>query len=591
MIKKITDTLIFSLFTFSIIVLSMALYIRYLWPSVDFEQIINTARDLTLDVIKQSIYPKDILFAFLPFIIIWPIISLKSSTKTQIIVTVVALITTIFLSGYPEYAYLSRTTSTLYETEYVHPKDVTYEFPDKKRNLILIFAESFEQNYSQEQYYGKNLIPNLNHLQTPKNYDKKHISLSGTDYSIAALVTDLCGIPFRLDPNMDIEQSHYFLPQTTCFPEILQKNGYQTEIVKAADIKFTRVNIFAQTHGYNKALGVNELQAKYPELKQKPYLGTFGGINDRALFEYALKELKTLSQEQPFMLTLFTLDTHTPGFFKDPQCPENFNDLRDAITCTDNIISEFVEKIKTMPYYKDTTVVIVGDHLLPTRLKYIKRHTRGIFNVFLNLPDQLEINNQKTFSSLDIAPTILESLNIKMSPRSFGLGRSLFSNNQTLMEKYKTKLNTLVKQQSVVYDKLRTPILPEDNAYVNYELNTTLDNKDCILYTRFYENLFNINYLDRMNFLFTKEIQSDLLVNLKFNAISDEKPIIIKANKVKLFEFYPPKNVAPPFDIKFTVSKKLIRNNKLQLIFKNTKGVRTVTQMGIAPLFLTISEK
>ena len=259
--------------------------------------------------------------------------------------------------------------------------------------------------------------------------------------------------------------------------------------------------------------------------------------------------------------------------------------------CTDSIVGEFIQKIKTTPYYKDTTIVILGDHLLPTRMKYIKRHKRGIFNVFLNLPDQLEINNQKTFSSLDIAPTILESLNIKMSPRSFGLGRSLFSNNQTLMEKYKTKLKTLIKQQSTVYDKLRTPILPEDNIYVNYELNTTLDNKGCILYTRFYENLFNINYLDRMNFQFTKEIQSDLLVDLKFNAISDEKPIIIKANKVKLFEFYPPKNVAPPFNIKFTISKKLIRDNKLQLIFKNTKGVRVVTQMGIAPLSLTISEK
>ena len=65
-------------------------------------------------------------------------------------------------------------------------------------------------------------------------------------------------IPLRFIKERDIWSSKYFLPQANCLAEVLKNEGYQTALIKAADITFTNANIFALTHGYNEALGVDE---------------------------------------------------------------------------------------------------------------------------------------------------------------------------------------------------------------------------------------------------------------------------------------------------------------------------------------------
>ena len=57
--------------------------------------------------------------------------------------------------------------TTIYQNEYVEPKDVQYQFPEKKRNLIYIFLESMEVTYTNANEGGAqpaDLIPELRGL-------------------------------------------------------------------------------------------------------------------------------------------------------------------------------------------------------------------------------------------------------------------------------------------------------------------------------------------------------------------------------------------------------------------------------------------
>ena len=591
MFKRALNLLIFIIFTFTMLVFSVLLYVKYLWPAADYEQIMATVKDLTPDVIKTNIYPKDIFFAFLFFIIFWPISGLKLKAKHQLFATLLLVLGTLYFSGFLTYAYYSRKTSTLYEEEYKSPANSAIKFPENKRNLIVIYLESFENNFKEKKHYEENLIKNLSSHQKDGNYAANYHALLGTNYSIAALVASQCAIPLRYDKNRDIWALRYFMPGVICFPEILAQNGYQTEIIKAADIHFTSADIFAKSHGYKKALGVDELKSKYPELNNEKYAGCFGGLSDRTLFEYAKRELNEFDPEHPFLLTLFSLDTHTPSHHKDPQCEKKFNDLRDAYLCTDSIVEGFLSWLEKSPYWQNTTVVILGDHLLPTRIKTDGHPQRGIFNLFLNLPQGLNIDLNKHFSALDIAPSILESIGITLPEHAFGLGRSLFSDTPTLSEKMNRNINIKLMQNSEIYNRFRTPDETRKETFMPYILGQTLTNENLIAYTDAYDNILGTYYLDRLNLLLPDLPTADLKVSLKFQAVTDSGQFILfSANGNEVARYTPKPNEQTPYIIEFTIKKDLITDNKLQLKFRNNKGVSSAVEMGIAPLSLTIDK-
>lgn len=459
-LKKIFNIIVFIFLAYTSLYLSVFLYIRYLWPNATYEQIIMTIRDVSPRVMANNITVIDYVLAFLFFVVVYPICCFYLNTKCKIIATLIIGLTASYTSGFLTYQYHQLTTSSLYEENYISPDKLDILFPQPKRNLVLIYLESFEQNFAFAEHYNKNLIPNLSLLQKDGQYSLQHNTFPGTNYSIAALVSSQCGIPLRYLEKRNLREAQLFLPQAICLPEILRQNDYQTALVKASDISFTNVDIYAYTHGFDSAEGSIEILKNYPKNERVKHLGTFGGVNDATLFDYAKKKLQMFSPEKPFMLTLFSLDTHTPTPYYSSTCNRTFNDLRDTFMCTDSTVSDFIDWLKSSPYWENTTVIIVGDHLLPLRIKAIGSPHRGIYNVFLNLPENLVINSQKIFSTFDLAPTILESIGVTLKPRAFGLGRSLFAQEPTLTEtKGIDKFYTLLLQKSKIYNKFSDPMV------------------------------------------------------------------------------------------------------------------------------------
>ena len=592
-LQKLFTLLTIAFLSVATLVLSILLYARYLYPEADYTQIILTIYNLTPDIIQESIYPTDYVYALLFFIIIWPLCYLYLSTKKQFYIATIMSLLAIYFLGWPEYFILSHTTSTLYEEHYVAPSK-KISAPEQKRNLILIYLESFEQNYAKSEHYGTNLISQLHKLQTTDNHSLDYRALNSTNYSIGALVASHCGIPLVFTQERDMYVNTFFLPEATCFPEILKANGYQTRILKAADIHFTNADNFAKNHGYEIAWGKDQILAQYPEFQAKKYQGTFGGLTDRALYEVAQKELATFSPDRPFLLTLFSLDTHTPSSHIDPSCARQYKDLRDAYICADAAVDEFIAWLKTSPYWQNTTVIIVGDHLLPSKFKAKGRPKRSIFNVFLNLPENLKLTTSKTFTALDIPASILESLNFKLEDHAFGLGRSIFANTPPLIDTMGNKLNKRLMQHSEIYDRLSNPPTKHVATYTPYTLNTILDNKACTQYTDITENIINLYYLDRLNFVL-EDLPTNaktLKMRLKFNTIfSRTGALSIFANGTNLLQYRPQKGTQSPYYLEIDIPIALISDNKLQLKFHNNSNTRNIISLGIAPLAISISTK
>lgn len=63
--------------------------------------------------------------------------------------------------------------------------------------------------------------------------------------------------------------------------------------------------------------------------------------------------------------------------------------------------------------------------------------------------EKSSVNTNRKFSQIDLGPTILEAIGIKIKNDALGLGRSVFSDEKTLLEKYDTKdLFDLMKKKS-----------------------------------------------------------------------------------------------------------------------------------------------
>ena len=588
--KKCLDIVVLFFLAIVTFVFSILIYVRFLWPNADFEQIMMTINDLTPKVFADNVYLKDYIWGMLFFVLSYPLFYFYFNTKQKFCTLVILLFSVLHFSGYIYYETYRRTTSTLYETEYVDPSSVDIKFPEKKRNLLLIYMESFENNFRYSNHYEKNLIPNLSKLQEDGQYSLAHESLPGSDYSIAALVASQCGVPLRFAEDRDIWATRYFLPNAVCFPEILRKNGYKNVFVKAADITFTKADVFAKAHGFDEALGVDEILPVLPNKNKEEYMGTFGGVTDRVLFGFAKKKLEEFKEDEPFMLSLFSLDTHTPVANLDKSCKAFFGDLRDSFICADKGVYEFIEWFKTTKYWDNTTVVVVGDHLLPSRIFYKGRPKRGIYNLFLNVADGLKIRNDKIFSTYDLAPTILESLGAKFEPRGFGLGRSMFSDEMSLIEKIGvSKLKIRLIQKSLIYDNLIKPKVERVDVYKDYVIGDIISEIDFLDYTDAYSTIMKQHFLDRLNLKLVNYDGGDLILKIKFIAITGGR-IKIFANSNLIYEISSKQMIKQPVVFDLKVNKELVKDGKLQLIFKNTGGIKIESQMGISPRELKIEE-
>jgi phosphoglycerol transferase len=102
-------------------------------------------------------------------------------------------------------------------------------------------------------------------------------------------------------------------------------------------------------------------------------------------------------------------------------------------------VADFVEWIKSQPFYANTTIIITGDHLTMDSefLEDIgENYVRTVYNCIINSPVEPAMEKNRQFGSFDMFPTTLAALGVEIRGNRLGLGTNLFSDEKTLTEMY-----------------------------------------------------------------------------------------------------------------------------------------------------------
>lgn len=280
------------------------------------------------------------------------------------------------------------------------------------------------------------------------------VPVSGTTYTLAGMISQNSGVNFKLPINI-MDKNMVKMNGVYALGDVLVDNGYKNYLMMGSQAIFASRDKYFKNHGnyeiFDYTYAINN------ELIPKDYL-VWWGYEDNKLFEFAKNKLKDISkEEQPFNLTLLTADTHFTDGYLDSKCDTPFDKkYANVMHCSDKMINNFITWVMEQDFYKNTTIVLVGDHLTMQSSFYDdidKNYTRSVYNVFINSRVKSDTTKNRMFSSMDIYPTTLASLGVKIDGDRLGLGTNMYSNKKTLMEElgYKYVSNEL-KKRSSFYD-------------------------------------------------------------------------------------------------------------------------------------------
>jgi len=337
--------------------------------------------------------------------------------------------------------------SKFFADNYINPDSIKITPPPsgQKRNLILIYLESLETTFADREHGGNqdiNLIPEITEIaQQNINFGKEKkrigggLDAIGSNFTSGATRTRSLGIPAITNTTKAPILHHY-----KSIYKILNEYGYKQIFFQGNPGLYKEFRDFALKQKINEVYGpsdlIQHLNLDTADLIRKQGFKT---VQDKEAFKFANQVLDTISE--PFSLTFFTIDTHSPDGFYDPDCikitDESNKDerLKAAARCVSRELKKFLDSLKTKHFYENTSIVIFGDHLfMGTRL--VKDfNDRKWVNIFIN-PAKVPIAEEKRlFSDIDMFPTILSSLNFTIEGNRLGLGTDLFSDKKTLVER------------------------------------------------------------------------------------------------------------------------------------------------------------
>ena len=419
----------------------------------------------------------DTIFAcILPFVLVLVIYIIlnkfvfksdKSKLIFSICILLISLIGLIKSVKLDEYIINKCNNTDIYEKYYVDTNSVNVTLPKNKRNLIIIYLESMEASlFSKENggAFNKSIIPELEDIALNNtSFSNTNLlggayTLTSTSFTISSLVASTTGTPVNIKLFDGYTNNKPFMNNVRSLGNILSDNGYNLELIQGSEKEFGALDLYSISNGNYKIFDNNT--AKEKGLIDKNYF-EWWGIEDKKVLEFSKEEVKELSKSnKPFMLMLFTMDTHFKDGYQDSTCEKKYKEpLANAYSCSSKMVNEYINWLKKQDFYDNTTIVLMGDHqvMQDSFYKEHKDYDRVLYNAIINSSNKTNIKN-RLYSQYDMYPTILASIGAKIDGNKLGFGVNLFSNEKTLLEE-------------LGKDKFDQELLKSSDYYNNYIFN------------------------------------------------------------------------------------------------------------------------
>lgn len=307
---------------------------------------------------------------------------------------------------------------------------------EKRSNLLIVFAESLESWVLEKKVDGKEITPCLNSLLKEKStlYAPNVLTQVKGGRSIDAQLMICSG----LLPLMSGTYSSLYYDNTfyTLQKAMRGLNHSQSYLLTIDKVSTWNQGAVARSFGTDTIIS-------YHDFKMTEAFGTHKRIGDASFFQQCREKIERGEVWKPgesVYMQFVTYSGHAP--FKLPDhlrtitfpasIPEKAADYMTTAHYTDKAIGDFVAYLKTLPQYKETIVVIVGDHegLASYRQELVDNPIcRGLVSdkqltPFIVLNSPVGMRYDKFMGQIDIYPTLLNLMQLD-AYRWHGLGQSI----------------------------------------------------------------------------------------------------------------------------------------------------------------------
>ena len=290
----------------------------------------------------------------------------------------------------------------------------------KSPNIVLIVLESFTSALIEELGGEKGVTPNFKTL-SDEGILFTHFYGIG-DRTKIGLVGVLSGFPSL--PQKPVIQYQSKVQKLPSLCKSLKKEGYNSKFYYGGDLHFASMNSYLSNIGFDNTVSLDDFPS---ELNTSKW-----GVHDEFLFDRMYHDIKL--EKEPFFKACLTLSSHEP--FKVPmktviQGTDENSLFMNAANYTDKCLGEFIAKLKKLPSWDNTLVILVADHGVRHVRDFIPSDPNKYKIPMVWLGGCLKekgLKVEKYGCQADIATTVLPQIGIDAS--DFTIGKNLFNKSQ-----------------------------------------------------------------------------------------------------------------------------------------------------------------
>ena len=309
---------------------------------------------------------------------------------------------------------------------------------ETRRNCILILAESFESWVLEQEVEGQEITPCLNRLlKEPTTLYAPHVltQVKGGRSIDAQLMINAGMLPLNSGAYSSLFPDNHYATLPKAMHELKHSRNYLLTIDK---VSTWNQGAIAYSFGLDTIIA-------YHDFRKAEAFGTHKRIGDVPFFEQCSEKIsdgEIWKQNETVFMQFVTYSGHAP--FVLPQhlqeisfsdsIPAKAADYMKTARYTDKALGQFVDFLKSRPEYKETLIVITGDH---EGLAFYRNELcqapamQGVVSdkpytplIILNSP--VGMRYEDVMGQIDIYPTLLQLLGLERYPWK-GMGQSILS--------------------------------------------------------------------------------------------------------------------------------------------------------------------
>jgi phosphoglycerol transferase len=341
---------------------------------------------------------------------------------------------------------------------YVDPRQVKLQAPAVKPDILVVFVESLDEDYTHPRATQAPLLPRLTALQDDFQTLGELHNLSGASWTVGGMFTSMCGVPLQpvgVMSHNSLEYSRRFFEGGRCLTDLLAAQGWDISFYGGASLKFAGKGRFLQDHGVTRRFGAEQWKQMGLQVPKQGW-----GLLDSDLADQAWADMqRPRRDDEPRMSLVLTVDTHSPSGARDAGCDtgqpraadEDEDDvpaemMRGALRCTDRVVDRLVQRFIAQHDGRPKVVWVMGDHINPEPVLSDDLQPspdgRTVFHALARYDADGHVlpalDRQRDFTHVDILPTLAEAIGLSWAPQAhrLGLGVSLLAGEQpaTLVE-------------------------------------------------------------------------------------------------------------------------------------------------------------